>query len=181
MDMDVDRESEMNLSCKELRVLPLYEFRLGRKATEAARNICSMMGEDTLPIRTAQHCFNRFNSGNFELNDSQHSGRPLEVDVGVLKQLIEEDPTLTTYCLAERLGCSHTTVETYLSELDKTWKYGAWITPQFSPHQLQLRVGTCMAVMTSHRNYQWLHNLITGDEKCHAHEEASMAGNWINR
>ena len=22
-----------------------------------------------------------------------------------------------------------------------------------------------MALMTSHRNYQWLHNLITGDEK----------------
>ena len=39
MDMDVDRESEMNLSCKELRVLLLHEFRLGRKATEAARNM----------------------------------------------------------------------------------------------------------------------------------------------
>ena len=48
MDMDVDRESEMNLLFKELRVLLLREFRLGRKATEAARNIRSRMGEDTL-------------------------------------------------------------------------------------------------------------------------------------
>ena len=60
MDMDVDRESEMNLSRKELQVLLLHEFRLGRKATEAARNICSTMGEDTLSIRTAQHWCNRF-------------------------------------------------------------------------------------------------------------------------
>ena len=74
MDMNVDRESEMNLSCKELRVPLLHELCLGRKATEVARNICSTMGKDTLSIR---HWFNRFKSGNFEPNDSRHSGRPL--------------------------------------------------------------------------------------------------------
>ena len=99
--MDVDRESETKLSCKELRVLLLHEFRLGRKATEAARNIYSTMGEDTFSIPTAQHWFNRFKSGKFELKDSLHSGRPLKVDVDVLKQLIQEDPRLTTRCLAE--------------------------------------------------------------------------------
>ena len=120
MDMDVDRESEINLPCKELRVLPLHEFRLGRQATETARNIGSTMSEDTLSVCIAQHWFNQFKSSNFELNESQHSGRPLEVDVDVLKPLIEEDPRLTTRCLAERLGCTRTTVETHLSELDKT-------------------------------------------------------------
>ena len=113
----------------------------------------STMSEDTLSICTAQHWFNQFKSSNFELNESQHSGRPLEVDADVLKQFIEEDPRLTTRCLAERLGCSRTTVETHLSELDKTWKYGVWIPYQLSPHQLQLTVDTCMALMTYHRNY----------------------------
>ena len=134
MDIDVDRESEINLSSKELRVLLLHEFRLGHKATEAARNIYSTMSEDTLSIRTAQHCFNRFKSGNFELNDSRHSGRLLEVNVDVLKQLIEEDPRLISRYLAERLRCSHTTVQTHLRELGKTWKYGIWIPHQLSPH-----------------------------------------------
>ena len=68
--MDVDQESEMNFSCKELQALLFHEFRLARKATEAARNICSTMGENTLSIRTVQHWFNQFKSGNFELNDS---------------------------------------------------------------------------------------------------------------
>ena len=67
--MDVDREPEMNLSCKELQVFLLHEFYLGRKTTEAARNIRSRIGKDTLSICTAQHWFNRFKSGNFELND----------------------------------------------------------------------------------------------------------------
>ena len=107
-----------------------------------------------LSIHTAQYCFNRLKGSNFELNDSRHSGRPLEVDVDVLKQLIEKDPRLTTCYLAGRLECSHPTVETHLSELGKTWKYGVWIPYELSPHQLQLRVDTCMALMTSHRNYQ---------------------------
>ena len=93
------------------------------------------------------------------------TGRSLEVDIDVLKQLIEEDPRSTTRCLAERLECSLTTVETYLSELGKTWIYGVWIPHELSPHQLQLKVDICMALMTFHHNCQWLHNLITGDEK----------------
>jgi hypothetical protein len=105
MDMDVDLELEMKISRRELRVLLFHEFRLGRKTTEATSN--------------KQHWFHRFKNGNFELDDLLHSGRPLEVDMDVLKQLIEEDPRLTTHCLAERLGCSQSTVETHLGELGK--------------------------------------------------------------
>ncbi len=117
MDVDVDLESEMKISRRELRVLLLHEFRLSHKANEATSSICGTMGKDVLSICTAQRWFNRFKNGNFELDDLLHSGRPLEVDMDVLQQLIEEDPRLTTRYLAERLGCSHTTVETYLREL----------------------------------------------------------------
>jgi transposase len=86
-----------------------------------------------LSIRTAQRWFNRFRNGNFELDDLPHTGRPLEVDMELLKELIEDDPRLTTWCLAERLGCFHITVETYLHELGKTWKYRVWI-----PHHLRV-------------------------------------------
>lgn len=165
MDIHADLELEMKISRRELRVLLLHEFRLGHTTTEATSNICHTMGKDALSIRTAQRWFNQFKNGNFELDDLPHTGRPLEVDMDLLKELIEEDPRLTTRCLAERLGCSHVTVETHLHELGKTWKYGVWIPHELSPLQLQHRVDACMELMTSHRNYQWLHNLITDDEK----------------
>ena len=94
--MEVDLELEMKLSRRELRLLLLHEFRLGRKVTEATSNICGTMGQDTLSVRTAQHWFNLFKKRNVELDDSCHSGRPSEVNVDVLKQLIEEDTRLTT-------------------------------------------------------------------------------------
>jgi hypothetical protein len=81
IDMDVDHELKMNLSRREIRVLLLIEFRLSRKATEAANNICSKMGENVLSTRTAQHWFDRFKNGNFELDDLPRSGRPMELDV----------------------------------------------------------------------------------------------------
>ena len=78
------------------------------------------MGKNVLSIRTAQHWFNQLKNSNFKLDDLPRSGRSLEVDMDVLKQLIEEDPRLTTRFLAEWLECTHTAVEKYLSELAKT-------------------------------------------------------------
>ncbi len=98
IDMDADHELKMNLSRREIRVLLLHEFRLGHKATEAANSICSTMGEDSLSIRTVQHWFNLFKNGNLELDDLPRPGRPLEVDVDLLKQLIEQDTRLTSRC-----------------------------------------------------------------------------------
>ena len=130
--MDADHELKMNLSRREIRVLLLHQFRLGHKATEAANNVCSTMGEDVLSIRTTQHCFNRFKKGNLELDDLPRPGTSLEVDVDHVKQFIEQDPRLTSRGLAEQLGCSHTAVEKHLNELGKTWRYGVW-----TPHELQ--------------------------------------------
>ena len=113
----------MNLFPREIRMLLLHEFRLGHKAPEAVNNVCSTMGENVLSIRTAQHWFNRFKNDSLELDDLPRSGRPVEVDVDLLKQLIEQDPRLTLRCLAEQLGCSYVAVEKHLNELGKTWRY----------------------------------------------------------
>ena len=146
-------------------MLLLHEFRLGHKVTKAISNICSTIGRVVFSICTVQYWFNRFKNGNLELDDLLRYGRVLEVDLDVLKQLVEEDPRLTTRCLSDRLKCVHATVETHLKELGKTWKYGVRIPHELSPCQIQLRVDACIKLMTSHRNYRWLHNLITGDEK----------------
>ena len=148
----------MNLSLRQIRVLLLYEFHLGRRATEATNNICGAMGEDILFILTAQYWFSCFKNDNLELNDLPRSDSPLELDVDLPKQLIEEDFRLTSQHLTEQLGYSHTAMKKDMNELGKTWRYGVWI-----PHQLQCRVDVCMDLMTSHHNYQWLRNLTTGD------------------
>ena len=101
---------KINLSRRDIRLLLVHEFRLGSKTTEATNNICSTMDDDLLSIRTAQYCFNRLKNGNLELDDLLRSDRTMELDVQLLKQLIEEDPRLTSPYLEGQLVCSHTTV-----------------------------------------------------------------------
>ena len=51
IDMDVGRETEMNLSRREMRMLLLHQFPLGHKATN---NICKIMGQNIISTCTAE-------------------------------------------------------------------------------------------------------------------------------
>ena len=99
--IDADLELEIMVSRKGVRLLLLHEFCLGCKVTEATSKMCGTMSKYVLSIRTARHCFYRFKNRNFELDSLPHTGRSLQVDMGLLKQLIEEDSRMTTRCLAE--------------------------------------------------------------------------------
>ena len=95
--MNVDRETEMNLSRREIRVPLLHQFLLGHKATEATNNICKTMGQDIVSTPTAQRWFNRFNKGNYELNDSSRSGRLVEVDLDRLQLTFSRATWMLSY------------------------------------------------------------------------------------
>ena len=70
--MDVDRETEMNLSRREVRVLLLHEFLRGHKATEATNNICRTMNHDIISIR--RHSIGSIGSTMGILNWTIHLG-----------------------------------------------------------------------------------------------------------
>ena len=79
MNIDLDVELEMKISCTELRLLLVHEFHLGPKATEATSNIRGTMNNDALFVREAQHWFHRSKNRSFELEDLPHTGRPIWV------------------------------------------------------------------------------------------------------
>lgn len=171
---------KMDISRKEVRLLLLHEFRLGHKATEAVRNICISMGEHTVSYDTAKRWFQRFKEGNFDLEDEPHQRRSRAINIDFLKQLIDEEPRLTVRGLADRLGCSHSTVDNYLHELGKVWRSGVWVPHDLTQSQRQRRVDLCMQNLTSHRNFEWLRNLITADEKWVLYVNHTRKRQWLS-
>lgn len=169
----------MEVSRKDLRLLMLHEFRLDRHATEATRNICATMGQGAVSYNTVVSWFQKFRGGSFELEDEPRAGRPQQVDLELLSSLVQEDPRLSTRCLAERLGCSHTAVENHLHKLGKTWKYGIFVPHNLSSEQLKHHVDVCMQLLTYRRTFEWLRNIVAGDEKWVLYVNYSRKRQWL--
>jgi histone-lysine N-methyltransferase SETMAR len=93
----------MQNSKEHIRHCLLYEYQLGNSATEATRNICQAVGQDSTTLRTALNCFDRFRNQDYSLQDMARSGRPTTINLDELKQLLEKDPSLTTTAVASKL------------------------------------------------------------------------------
>lgn len=170
---------KIELLRRDYRVLLFYEFRQGHNATEAYRNICAALADNCVSYHTARNWFKCFAEGKFDFDDQPHPGPAVLVDVDGLEAAIEEDPRLTTRCLADRFGCDHTTVERRLHALGRTWKYGVWIPHELSAHQLNQRIDVCMELLTSHRTTEWLRDLVTGDEKWVIYINHTRKRQWL--
>ncbi len=157
----------------------LYEFQSGHSAAEATRNISDRIGQGSVSEATAKRWFQRFRNGDLTLQDRPRSGRPMELDLERLKQLIESDPRLTTRCLASELGCVHGTIEYHLHEMGKTSKLGVWVPHELNASQLGQRADTCMNLLSLKRTFNWLDHVITGDEKFVLYINHTRKRQWL--
>lgn len=146
----------------------LYEFDSGRTAAEAHRNINHVMGQDTISRSTCYNWYEKFRSADRSLQDEARPGRPQTFDEAKLRVLIEADPRLTIRCLAADLKAGIGTVYRHLIAIGKVLKLGCW--PCWIPHDLSdfdksRRSDICLSLLSRRRNFNWLKDIITGDEK----------------
>ena len=119
------------MTTMQIRICLLYEYKLKRNASEAARSICQAWGTNAISKRYAQRWYKRFRSGDTSLQDEDRSGRPPAIDNSVLKALIESNPQQSTRALAEILDVDNTTVCDHLRQIGKLKKLQKWV-----PHYL---------------------------------------------
>ena len=65
--------------------------------------ICAVYGEGAVTDRTCQKWFAKFRAGDFLLDDTPWSGRPVEVDSDQIETLIENNQCYTTREIADIL------------------------------------------------------------------------------
>ena len=66
----------------------LFEFKMGRKATEIACNINNAFGPGTANEHTVRWWFKKFCKGDGSLEDEEGSGQPSEMDNNQLRASI---------------------------------------------------------------------------------------------
>jgi [histone H3]-lysine36 N-dimethyltransferase SETMAR len=157
----------------------LFEFDLGHSAAEAHRHLCQTEGHDAPSLRTCQYWYQRFRSGDKSLQDQPRSGRPSEVDLEMLRQLVEADPRETTRSLAAALHCSHTTVANSLHSIGKVLKLGCWVPHELTQRDRDARCEACTQLLSRRRRFEWLDNVLTGDEKWCLYVTHTRKRQWL--
>ena len=87
---------EMMLDKKQIRVIFLFKFKMGRKAAKTTCNINNAFSPGTADEHTLQWWVNKFCKGDESLEDEEHSAWPFEVGSDQLRATIKADPLKTT-------------------------------------------------------------------------------------
>ncbi|XP_028018748.1 histone-lysine N-methyltransferase SETMAR-like [Balaenoptera acutorostrata] len=120
-------EVNNTMSSKDLRILFLYEFKLGHSAATASRNINSVFGEGSVSERTIRWWFEKFRSGDLSLKNEPR-GRPKSVlNEDQLRAMVEANPRTAIRGLAADLGVSATTISRHLAAIGKVKKLDKWV------------------------------------------------------
>ena len=114
---------EMMLNKKQIRVISLFEFKMGRKA-KTTHNINKAFGQRTANECTEQWWLKKFCKGEESLEDEEHSS---EVDNGQLRAINKSDPFPTTQEVAEELSINDFIVIWYLKQIGKVEKLDKWV------------------------------------------------------
>ena len=155
----------MSLSKPQIRLCLLYDFKAGLNAAESSRRLCDAFGNGTVSERMAQDWFKRFRSGDEGLEDQPRTGRPMIVEDERILQLLQDDPHLTAYDLAEELGVSHQAVVNHMHALGKVYKINQWVPHDLTPYDRQRRSDASTTLLSYRRTSAWLKSIVTGDEK----------------
>ena len=103
---------------------------------QARKKLYDVYGEKSLTVGQCQNCFVRFRSGDFDLKDAPHSGRPTEVDDHKIKAMIENNRRSTTREIEKKLNISHTCVERHFNQLGYVEKLDIWVPYKLNEIQL---------------------------------------------
>ena len=149
----------------QIRTIFLFQFKLGRKAAETARDINDAFGPGTTNKRMAQWWFEKFRSGDEGLEDDEGRGRPSEIDNDQLRALIEADPRKTTREVAEELNVAQSTVVRHLKQIGKVKKLDKWVPHELNENQKNRRFDVSSALLLRNKKDPFLDRIVTCDEK----------------
>ncbi|XP_066137443.1 histone-lysine N-methyltransferase SETMAR-like [Euwallacea fornicatus] len=146
-------------------IINVVLFSQGKSAIQAQKKLCEVYGENCLTERQCQRWFSRFRSGNFNVQDAPHTGRPITIDDDKIKALVEANRRTTTRGIAEKLNISNLTVSLHLKKIGYVSKLDVWVPRELKEIHLTQRIIICDSSLNCNQNDPLLRRVVTGDEK----------------
>ncbi|EFN78961.1 Histone-lysine N-methyltransferase SETMAR, partial [Harpegnathos saltator] len=109
--------------------------------------------------------FQRFRSGNMNVEDETHSGRPIVGNVDKIMEIVESDRHASTYSIAQELKISQKTVWNHLHKAGLKKKLDVWVPHELTQKNLLDRIHACDSLLKRNEIDPFLKRMVTGDEK----------------
>jgi len=124
---------EMILDKKQIWVIFLFEFKMGRKAQETSCNINNAFGPETANERTVQWWFRSFakETSALKMRSAVAGHRKLRTT----ESITEADPLKITREGAEELNVDHSTIIWHLKQIGKAKKLSKWVPQELTTNQ----------------------------------------------
>ncbi len=164
-------------------MLLLYNMKYSK--TEAFRQINDVYGNNTISRITVLNWYDRFESGDYSLDDKKRSGRPRELSRENILEALNENSKVSTRDLGKQFGVDHTTISRVLEELGKVRKFGTWIPKKLTDENKTNRVSAARSLLEKYFSNEdeeesILSRLITGDEKWIRYQNPDNRPQWLS-
>ncbi|KAL6266174.1 hypothetical protein P5V15_003034 [Pogonomyrmex californicus] len=133
----------MAITKEHIRFSIHFAFHLKKNAAEATAMICAAWRERYEP----------------------RAGRPQKIETDELQALLDINSAQTEKELAEQLGVTQQTISVRLYTMGKVQKEGRWVPHELSEDNKNRRRDTALTLLSKFGKKDFLHKIITGDEK----------------
>ncbi|CAK9796551.1 Histone-lysine N-methyltransferase SETMAR [Anthophora plagiata] len=165
----------------KMRVIFEYEFRRWTNAAQTSRNVNEVFGKDVANERTVRRWFEKFRSGDFDLQNEPRGRPESKVDDNQLKAVVEANPSETTRELAARFEVTIPTILSHLKAIGKVKKLDRWVPHELSECQQRNRFGACCSLVSRLKGDPFLHRIVTCDEKWILFDNRKRSAQWLDK
>lgn len=165
---------------RHLREALLFLFHFKKKAIDAHQMLAEAYGDSAPSIRTCQEWFQRFKSGDFDVNDKDRPGQPKRLHDDEIQALLDMDDSQTQKQLAASLNVTQQAVSLHLHAMGKIQKEGKWVPYKLTERNMKQRKTTTEILLERFQRKSFLHRIITGDEKWVYYDNSKRKRSWVS-
>ncbi|XP_025154763.1 histone-lysine N-methyltransferase SETMAR-like [Harpegnathos saltator] len=163
-----------------MRIIFLYEYKLDHSAAEATRNINTAFGEGSVSDRTIRRWFEKFRSGDTNLDNLPRGHAPSVIDDNVLKDVVEADSRLSVRDIAHSINVHYSTVSRHLKAMGKVKKFDKWVPHELTERHKLRRMEINSSLLSRHNNEGILNRIVTCDEKWVLYDNRRRSAQWLD-
>ena len=149
-----------------------------KTVAEAHRLLSSIYSEAAPRERTCHEWFQRFKSGDFDIEDQNGDGKKTIFEDSELEALLAEDSCQTQEELTKSMGVTQQAISKCPKAMCMIQKQENWVPYELKPRDVERRFFACDQLLQKLNRKGFLHRIVSGDKKWIHYDNSKRRRSW---